>query len=86
MLKKKLFPYNFHRVRHTPYSLVMFATHQHLLQFSYFGGSTLVRQRPMKSGQPCSFPIHRPGEITNSHEPPARRNFFFAISLSKKIR
>ena len=33
----------------------------------------------------CSFPIHRPGEIKNSHEPPAGRNIFFAISLSKKI-
>ena len=25
----------------------------------------------------CSFPIHRLGEIKNSHEPPAGRNFFF---------
>ena len=34
----------------------------------------------------CSFPIHRPGKIKNSHEPPAGTNFFFfAISLSKKI-
>ena len=33
----------------------------------------------------CLFPIHRPGEIKNSHEPPAGRNSFFAISLSKKI-
>ena len=33
----------------------------------------------------CSFPIHRSGEMKNSHEPPAGRNFFFAISLSKKI-
>ena len=34
----------------------------------------------------CSFPIHLLGEIKNSHEPPAGRNSFFAISLSKKIR
>ena len=34
----------------------------------------------------CSFPIHWPGEIKNSHVPPANRNFFFfAISLSKKM-
>ena len=33
----------------------------------------------------CLFPIHRPGEIKNSHEPPAGRNVFFAISLAKKI-
>ena len=32
----------------------------------------------------CSFPIHQPGEINKNHEPPAGRNFFFAISLSKK--
>ena len=25
----------------------------------------------------CSFPIHWPGEIKNSQEPPAARNFFF---------
>ena len=31
------------------------------------------------------FPIHRPGEITSSHELPAGRNFSLAISLSKKI-
>ena len=35
------------------------------------------------------FPIHRLDEIKNCHEPPARRwlarNFFFPISLSKKI-
>ena len=24
----------------------------------------------------CLFPVHRPGEIKNSHEPPASRNFF----------
>ena len=24
----------------------------------------------------CSFPIHRPGEIKNSHLPPAGRKFF----------
>ena len=29
----------------------------------------------------CSFPIHRPGEIKNSHEPPAGRNFFFFCNL-----
>ena len=34
----------------------------------------------------CSCPIHQPGEIKNSHEPPIGRNFFFAISLSEKIR
>ena len=33
----------------------------------------------------CSFPIHRPGEIKNSHEPPAEETFFFAISLSKTL-
>ena len=33
----------------------------------------------------CLFPIHQPGEIKNSHEPPVDRNFFFAIILSKKI-
>ena len=33
----------------------------------------------------CSFPIHRLGGTKNSHEPPANRNFFFAISLSEKI-
>ena len=34
----------------------------------------------------CSFPIHRPGEMKNSQEPPAGRNIFlYAISLSKKI-
>ena len=32
----------------------------------------------------CSFPIHQPGEIKNSHEPPTGRNFFFSISLFKK--
>ena len=34
----------------------------------------------------CSFPINQPGEIKNSQEPSAGRNFFLAISLSKKIR
>ena len=33
----------------------------------------------------CSFLIHRLGEEKNSHEAPTGGNFFFAISLSKKI-
>ena len=33
----------------------------------------------------CSCPIHRLGEIKNSHQLAAGRKFFFAISLSKKI-
>ena len=33
----------------------------------------------------CSFPIHRQGEIKNSHEPPWVETFLFAISLSKKL-
>ena len=41
----------------------------------------LMSLRPILKS--CSFPIHRPDEIKNSHEPPAGRNFFFAISLSK---
>ena len=30
----------------------------------------------------CSFPINRPGEIKNSHKPPASRNFFFCYLFS----
>ena len=32
----------------------------------------------------CLFPIHRPGEIKNSHEPPAIRNFFLFCNLCLK--
>ena len=33
----------------------------------------------------CSFPIHQPGEIKNSHEPPTGRNFFFqSLCLKRK--
>ena len=52
--------------------------------FPYLGKPRLPHVGPtLKS---CLFPIHRPGEIKNSHEPPAGRTFFFAISLSKKIK
>ena len=31
----------------------------------------------------CSFPIHRPDEIKNSHEPPAVRNFWQSLCLKR---
>ena len=36
--------------------------------------SSFLTRLTLKS---CSFPIHGPGEIKNSHEPPMGRNFFF---------
>ena len=39
----------------------------------------------------CSFPIRRPGEIKNSHEPPAGRNllcnpFVYKVMLQKDLK
>ena len=51
--------------------------------FKSFLASKNLNVRPtLKSG---SFPIHQLGEIKNSYELSAGRNFFFAISFSKKI-
>ena len=44
--------------------------------------NSVVTLRPtLKS---CLFPIHQPGEIKTSYEPPTGRNFFFLQFLCLK--
>ena len=44
-------------------------------------GQCLAKSRIRPTLKSCSFTIHRPGEIKNSHQPPAGRNFFLKFFL-----